>query len=432
MATDRFAPRRWFLYSAAGLFVLLCLGIILAGLILMRQGMLLRRGTVFGSSMEPHFVGPRILWRCPNCNAARSLAKDTIKLDRPTSCRACDHVSFESVFGMDQEDKEPKPVDIVPGETIRYAGLRAIRSERFAQLKSGAIGEHGLKRGDVVIVQAAPGSTKELKRLIGLPHESISIFDGEIMIDGALYSKSLDEALRQAILVHSSNPAAEPSNRVSLDLKIDNQLECNAHDSHRILIARDVGVALQTNSKDVSWNASVTIHTAARSDTNYHVCISITKSASKLTLESHFDSIVIDLDHQNSSSPWLVFYLVDGHLLIGDEKTEWVRIPVVATSVQSANGTDVAKIELECDLEASPFEKLLVFRDIEWRGVLDSETQVWEAEPGIVLLGDNVSSSSDSRDRWVDRPGIETVKGMVVETRNPIEGLLRQARVARP
>jgi hypothetical protein len=89
---------------------------------------------------------------------------------------------------------------------------------------------------------------------------------------------------------------------------------------------------------------------------------------------------------------------------------------------------DVATIQIEMGDDSSVYERLLVFSDIEWRGVLDSSAQVWPSESGIVVLGDNVSASSDSRDRWDVRPGWNAVKGVVIESRNPIESLLHQHR----
>jgi hypothetical protein len=70
----------------------------------------------------------------------------------------------------------------------------------------------------------------------------------------------------------------------------------------------------------------------------------------------------------------------------------------------------------------------LLFRDLEWRGVNDAAFQIWEKEAGIVLLGDNISCSSDSRDRWPERPAMTVIKGVVMQPENPIECLLRQVR----
>lgn len=71
-------------------------------------------------------------------------------------------------------------------------------------------------------------------------------------------------------------------------------------------------------------------------------------------------------------------------------------------------------------------ENVLVFRDIFYLGQLDSPIQEWDVEDGMVLLGDNVSASTDSRDRWPVRPNLSIIKGIVIEPNNPIENLVQQ------
>ena len=66
----------------------------------------------------------------------------------------------------------------------------------------------------------------------------------------------------------------------------------------------------------------------------------------------------------------------------------------------------------------------LVTRD----GPADAESKYPDefAECGIVVLGDNVSASTDSRDRWSSRLRASAVKGVVLESANPLEELLKQ------
>ena len=421
------SPRRWFLYAVAGLFVILSLGIILAGLMLMRQGMVLRKGIVFGSSMEPHFIGPRLVLRCPNCETVHRFAKDTVRLDQPTKCPVCKQLSMESPHTEDSERTDVQSLQLESGETIQYARLRAMRTLRKAKGDQGVDSESGLKRGDVVVLQTGADSTKEIKRLVGMPNEHLSIQEGELFVNGELYSKSLDDALRQAILVHSVGKTEPQPQQTVWDLSIDNQLACNAHDSHSIIVARDIGVALQIDPQVARWDALVTMDTASRNHASVQVQVAIKKSDNSISLDIEDQSRTLQLDQLEALGNWIIVYHVDGFLLVGDEHHEWLRQAIQPTDDTDRN-RDTARIQVEFGDAPNPYERLLVFRDIEWRGVLDSSSQEWPSEPGIVVLGDNVSASSDSRDRWTARPGLDAVKGVVIEPRNPIESLLHQQR----
>lgn len=421
------SPRRWFLYATAGLFVVLALGIILAGMMLMRQSMVLRNGIVYGSSMEPHFVGPRLIWQCPNCNHVHRFAKDTVRLDQPTKCPVCLQVNMEAPHAENSDPNSQESILVETGETIQYARLRAIRTLRHAKGITGFDHKSGLKRGDVVVLQTTSESTKEIKRLVGMPDELISIQDGELLVNGEQYSKSLEDALRQAILVQSVNNTTPRLRQTSLDLSIDNQLSCNAHDSHSVIAARDIGIAFQIDPQQDRWDASVLIHSASRDNASVQVHVALKRSDQSISIDALGQSISIDLDPLEATGQWIVVYMVDGFLAIGDEQREWFRRAIQPTE-DTDGKRDVATIQIEMGDDSSVYERLLVFRDIEWRGVLDSSAQVWPSESGIVVLGDNVSASSDSRDRWDVRPGWNSVKGVVIESRNPIESLLHQHR----
>ena len=419
------SPRRWFLYAVAGLFVILSLGIILAGLMLMRQGMVLRKGVVFGNSMEPHFVGPRWVWRCSNCETEHRFAKDTVRLDQPTKCPVCQQMSMESPHAEDADRAGVDSLQIESGETIQYARLRAMRTLRKAKEDPGIDSQSGLKRGDVVVLQTGADSTKEIKRLVGLPNEHLAIQEGELYVNGNLYSKSLNDALRQAILVQSVGKTEPQLQQTVWELSIDNQLACNAHDSYSIIVACDIGIALQIDPQEPRWNTSVTMETASRNNASVQIQLAIKKSDHSISLDIKDQSRTLQLDQLEALGNWIIVYHVDGFLLVGDEHHEWLRQAIQPTEDTDRN-RETARIQVEFGDASSPYERLLIFRDIEWRGVLDSNSQEWPTEPGIVVLGDNVSASSDSRDRWVERPGLDAVKGVVIEPRNPIESLLHQ------
>ena len=99
-----------------------------------------------------------------------------------------------------------------------------------------------------------------------------------------------------------------------------------------------------------------------------------------------------------------------------------------AMDADSAKDVDEAKppIEITAVSGSLAIDQMLVFRDIHYRGAGDSETQSWEPGDRIVVLGDNVSASSDSRDRWPDGLPTNSARGVLIQTGSPIEVLLRQ------
>ena len=135
-----------------------------------------------------------------------------------------------------------------------------------------------------------------------------------------------------------------------------------------------------------------------------------------------------ELVQTENQSIWLVVAMVDGELIVGSQDEEWLRTKLPKNEVDVDNATEVTRpsIVLSVPTGRLVVDQLLVFRDIYYRGQFDSGTQTWEPGDHIVVLGDNVSASSDSRDRWPDGLPTNTVKGIVLQTENPMECLLKQ------
>jgi hypothetical protein len=70
--------------------------------------------------------------------------------------------------------------------------------------------------------------------------------------------------------------------------------------------------------------------------------------------------------------------------------------------------------------------QLAILRDLHYRGAGDAPVQRFDSDEGLVLLGDNVSLSNDSRQRWEKGIGLSDIAGVIEESRGGIENLLRQ------
>lgn len=509
LGVRRGGPSRWFLWSSAGLFVFLCLAVILAGLLVMRRGMLARRGQIVGSSMEPTLRGPRVRWSCPECGFVHWYAMDAWRGNRELICPSCDanSVAADGVEKAIEQTKADSSADAMPsfavtrsedmsddqtgeGEMVEYLSIRAMARLRKGKMPSVDTHSSGLTRGDIVVVQEEPNSAREVKRLLAFPGEKATIRSGDIWIDGSRYQKSLTQLLRQAVLVGSWQPEnARPhpwvltddtglfrgelrsskssgnalgtprldegarlvesirfENRRSKIKRMCNELEVNAHDSHLLIPVDDVGIAFRVADASTDWQMRIALDGAEDSSL---VEISVQRDRVDLKIDGHPAALV-------GSPPvwikplWVVVARVDGALVVGTPDVEWVRRAIDSPlgSAGPAEGTEKNQVQNVVDEGPLPMadaegkscggvrvvltsgrviaDRWLLFRDLHYRGAADSDEQTFVCE-GALLLGDNVSTSSDGRTRWPGGLELSKVRGVVVQPTNPLDSLLRQA-----
>lgn len=454
-------PRRWFIYSLIGLFLFLCLAITLAAILLLRRGRLPRAGQITGSSMEPILQGPRFLWACPNCSASQEFALDTCKSNQPFTCQRCKKIDMQSAVEFEAFDRVSERIR--PGDQVRFETLRMVRATRVAEIVSGLTHASGLRRGDVVVFQESMAAKREIKRLVGFASEHITIDVGDLFVNQERWCKTLEQSLRQSVLVNAwersipskqkeqfvgsngcwtingeyfqgvlnARSAASDSTETSRTLRfepsspgfISNQVGINAHDSHVVIPVTDFGIAVQLSRLENAWK----IKCRFKSPVSYPM-IEIELAGNSLMLVSGDQVTHAELLPSGDRSIWIVIAMLDGHLVAGSEKEEWLRmkLPLLTAQVTQSGNEAASPIEITAVSGHIETDQLLVFRDIFYRGNGDSNSQSWEPGDRIVMLGDNVSASSDSRDRWPDGLPPSSARGVLIQTESPMEVLLRQ------
>lgn len=454
-------PRRWFMISLIGMFFFLCGGIILAAVLLLQRGKLPKTGLITGSSMEPIFRGPRFLWTCPSCSAQHSFALDTCKSLQPFVCKVCNKLDRVSEF--DFADKENLAGKTHPGTQVRFATLRAIRKSRAIDIQRGLTQSSGLGRGDVVVIEESLGAMREVKRVVGFPMERVEIDQGDIFVDDLRWAKTLEQSLRQSILINAWDGAKQSLNPMSAERfdgiwsfagspfsgvltasadgsapaattgeitfdcgsppYLDNRLAVNAHDSHAIVPVQDFGVAFQLTNVATSWQ----ILCKFRCDIG-EPQVDLRWNGVKLTIQSEDQVANVEISQRKENATWVVLAMIDGFLVVGSQDEEWLRraLPGREGELQMTKTEWHSPIAIRAVTGTLSVDQLLVFRDIYYRGNGDSGRQAWPSSNQVIVLGDNVSASSDSRDRWPDGLPLHAIKGVVLQLDSPMETLLRQ------
>lgn len=469
-----YKPKKWFVWSTIGLLLFLCVAISVAGLILLRRGSKPRIAQVAGSSMEPALRGPRLKWTCNRCEVPFHFCFDSLRPSIPVRCPHCGQVDVD--FDLESASLEPNAIEA--GEQLEYMPPRFVGARREAnRIKTEY---RGFRRGDLVVIQdpdTPDDTSREVKRLVGFPNESIAIRNGDLWINEERIQRTYIQLLSQSLLVDplssvawesSSSPPVEPVNHWQLDGSIvsakvllvgseadevadgtnesaattpaesvhhgnrldfkttrypwiSNEYSRNAHDSHDVIMVGDIGCAIQVANAMNDWQSAMTLRTPQRQTVFVLDCSKGQLSISIDGMESNSDFAIQDSSH------WIVVIIADGQAIAGTSERELLRIPLAKSNdTEIASEQDTSPISVECRFGRMMIEQRLVFRDIHYRGAADAPVQTIEAGNGVVVLGDNVSLSNDSRQRWEDDLGLDSIKGIMLKQREGLEALLWQ------
>lgn len=438
-------PSRWFVAATIGLLVFLILGLVGAYL-LMQQPHVVRIGRIAGSSMEPALRGPRLELVCTNCQSSNSWTYDAWNPSREARCRFCREY-------LDTSD--PK---VTQGETIRYVPIPRIRPSTARRTSGGQ--SDLVDRWDILVLEARQDDNPEadpkakqanqanqVKRVVGLPGESIRIAQGRIFADGKPIVPNLSEFMQQAIVIAhwelgSNSPGENQSgeNSPSKPLEeflsgfaapIDNALPINAHDSHHPVAVSDIGIAMRLAQPQSNWNLKFQL---AHGDQRVPIELSCYEKDTQVTLVA--PGIQEGTDSVPSPSPpspspqigwirswqptWIHVVVLGGRLIVFDEGQE--RWSVALGPMQEGLGwTELSLVD-----PPGLIDRCMIYRGLHYRGIRDSPEQEFAAAEGWIVLGDNGTISEDSR--YWERPRIDRdeLRGILEPRTGLMEGLVKQ------
>lgn len=155
-----------------------------------------RQGKVIGASMAPHFLGEHFQVQCEGCGGEVVADFEQSKTNESLICPFCGIPNSVSECRRQASDRVTIELD-----------------------------SNSLSRWDVVAFQLPSAQEAGVKRVVGLPGESIEIRDGNLWLEGGLIRKTIAEQKRTRILIHDSSKTnsetalwqAVDSNGVRLD-----------------------------------------------------------------------------------------------------------------------------------------------------------------------------------------------------------------------
>lgn len=136
-----------------------------------------------GSSMAPGMLGPHIRVDCPSCELEFPVGGDQLPGAWPLVCPDCRHAF-----------RGPSTAPLRPGRRVWVDRTRYLYQPP--------------RRSEVVVFRCPDKPTSLcVKRVLGLPGETVDFSRGDLTINGQVYRKSLDEQLQLRQLVHRQRPA---------------------------------------------------------------------------------------------------------------------------------------------------------------------------------------------------------------------------------
>ncbi len=392
---------------------------------------------VDGASMTPHYWGEHWQTKCPDCEFTFSYDTTLPKSNRVV----CPNCGFREILA-DKGTRQP---------------LRQYRIEQPSK--------PNFKRWEVVAIQSAESSASGflIKRIVGLPGETISFSQGDVLVNGQVPAKNWREIDEQKVLVYDSqyDPKSLPNQRLRFSpLEFWKDVErtwglvmepaetqqawidyvpwrCYLHADSRETIGpiedvyfSDQALARHLHATD---QLSIAITVEVVRDTEF----SVYRDFCGHQLECNFSwpkRLVRVFDLESDESEWEIACFP----LTADLPEEPITIEIatldqklaVRVGIESLGRVHISRIERPVSEKVFQmqvrsglgmrFRRLQIFRDVFWFDEPRGSTE--ESEPtrefpvpanGFFLMGDNVPVSRDSRDWTVPYVPQESILGRV-------------------
>jgi hypothetical protein len=312
-------------------------------------------------------------------------------------------------------------------------------------------------RWDILVLEARQDDTPEadpkakqanqVKRVVGLPGETIRIAQGRIYADGQPIVPNLSEFMQQAVLIAhwelgSKSPGENQSGENSpgkpleeflsgFAAPIDNALPINAHDSHHPVAVSDIGIAMRLAQPQSNWNLKFQL---AHGDQRVPIELSCYEKDTQVTLMA--PGIQEGTDSVPSPSPpspspqigwirswqptWIHIVVLGGRLIVFDEHQE--RWSVALGPMQEGlRWTELSLVD-----PPGLIDRCMIYRGLHYRGIRDSPEQEFAAAEGWIVLGDNGTISEDSRYWEQPRVDRDDLWGILEPRIGLMEGLVKQ------
>lgn len=384
-------------------------------------------GRISGASMAPNFLGEHYEATCADCQFPFSIDVHQLPLKGEMVCPNC---------GFDQS---PIPSEAFAGQPV------LIDSDAYTTSRPS--------RFDVVAFRQGSGASNDtkIKRVIGLPGETVEIRSGELWVNGKLIRKDLDLQQKMAILVHDQNylPSSDVRRRWHTSNRLNgslvpirkNNLEISDSGVHKFqyrhqrsyyavshpspnAVIEDYYSYNQTLSRnlqavtDLAIGFDIQLNSAKR----LSVTIGSTYSGNRrsdVQVRLNFSDSRVDclregrvigrekLKIENDKNHQLYFSNIDRQILLSIG-TQVFQFPSTQPSEPNSDTPTVKEnhIELEGTGKSMVISNVRLFRDIYYFN-RQYDGRTWSATCGedeYLVIGDNIPVSKDSRD-W-EKPTI--------------------------
>lgn len=393
---------------------------------------------VAGNSMAPHFCGEHLEFTCDDCGFVFQTSTELPRTRRVV----CPNCGFRDVAADRGVHRDPQRYVIEP------------------------VGSRPLSRWDVVAINRSDSSTAQhyVKRIIGMPGETIALVNGHLVVDGRLWTLDWPEIDDQKILVYdgafepksmpgqrlTAQPAhawqqlgtrwiCQPNNKgdTSVPTLTYHHWKCYRHGGPRDEPGpiHDVYSFDQALSRTVNATEDCIIQLEITADANTRIAVERDFAGGRLEVvfSRPTGQVLVQRIDEGGATTNLLQTSIPPNL--SNERTT-LEIATVAERVgirlggqplawvQWKSGSAIASSPrvmcLQVHSGSVTVDRLRIYRGIYWFDQLPglrvpaTESRVFSVPPGhYFVMGDNVPVSKDSRDWEVPYVPAEAISGFV-------------------